>query len=339
MSPAWVSITGSAVERAAAELVRELHGPLEQPRVEVEDVAGIRLASGRPTEEQRQLPVRVRVLGEVVVHHEGVAAVEHEMLGHRRAGEGRHPLDRGGLVRGRVDDDRVVHRACVAEPLVDLGDRRRLLTDRDVDADHVGVLLVQDRVDQDRRLAGRAVADDQLPLAAADVRHRVDRLDAGHQRLLHRLAVDDARSLELERPRLARLDRRPAVERVAERVDDAADQRVSDRDARDLAGALDRLAFLDELPLAEERRADVVLLEVERDAGDAVLELEQLERDGVLEPVDAGDTVADLEHAADLGEVGLDVVLLDPLLEDRGDLFWSQAHVCLAPSGSCQLTA
>ena len=89
----------------------------------------------------------------------------------------------------------------------------------------------------------------------------------------------------------------------------------------DRAGALDRLALLDLLPLAEERDADVVLLQVERDPDDAVLELEPLERDAVLEPVHAGDAVADLEHGADLGEVGLDVVLLDPLLEDRGDLF------------------
>ena len=140
---------------------------------------------------------------------------------------------------------------------------------------------------------------------------------------MHGLPVDDAGRLELERPALGRLDRRAAVERVAERVDDAADQRVPDRDARDLAGAADGLAFLDELPVAEERCADVVLLEVEGDAAHAVLELEQLERDGVLEAVDAGDAVADLQHSAHLGEVGLDVVLLDPLLEDRGDLFWT----------------
>jgi hypothetical protein len=52
-----------------------------------------------------------------------------------------------------------------------------------------------------------------------------------------------------------------------------------------------------------------------------VLELEHLQRHGVLEAVDARDAVADLEHAADLGEIGLDVVLLDPLLQDGGDLF------------------
>ena len=54
---------------------------------------------------------------------------------------------------------------------------------------------------------------------------------------------------------------------------------------------------------------------------DAVLELEPLEGDAVLEAVDAGDAVADLEDGPDLREIGLDVVLLDPLLEDRGDLF------------------
>ena len=121
--------------------------------------------------------------------------------------------------------------------------------------------------------------------------------------------------------RAGRLDRALAVERVAERVDDAAEHALADGDAHHLAGAAHRLALLDELPLAEERHADVVLLEVEGDADDAVLELEPLERDAVLEAVDARNAVADLQHRADLGQVRLDVVLLDPGLEDRGDLF------------------
>ena len=111
------------------------------------------------------------------------------------------------------------------------------------------------------------------------------------------------------------------VERVAERIDHAAEQRLAYGNAGDLAGALDGLALADVLPLAEQRSADVVLLEVEREPDDAVLELEHLHRDGVLEPVDPGDPVADLEHRPDLREVGLDVVLLDPLAQDRGDLF------------------
>src|SRR3712207_9011002 len=39
---------------------------------------------------------------------------------------------------------------------------RHALADRHVDRDEVGALVVDDRVDRDRRLAGLAVADDQL---------------------------------------------------------------------------------------------------------------------------------------------------------------------------------
>ena len=78
---------------------------------------------------------------------------------------------------------------------------RLLLADRDVDALNAGGLLVDDRVDRHRGLAGLAVADDQLALAAADRDHRVDRLVAG----LHRLATPTcARSRPARRARSAR---------------------------------------------------------------------------------------------------------------------------------------
>src|SRR5436190_8977911 len=297
--------------------------------MEIEDVARVGLAAGRPAEQQGHLAVRVRVLREVVVHAERVPALVEEVLAHRAACVRCHPFDRRRLGRSRGDDDRVVHRARVPEALVDLRHGRFLLADGDVDTDDVGVALIEDRVDQDRGLTGAAVADDQLALPAADRDHRVDRLQARLERLLHRLAVDDARRLELHPAGLGRLDRALAVERLAERVDDPPDQRLADRNAGHTPGPLDDLALLDVLPGTEERGADVVLLEVEGEAGDAVLELQHLQRDGVLEPVDAGDAVADLQHAADFGEVGLDVVLLDPLLQDRGDLFGTKLQAPL----------
>ena len=314
-------------ERARAEVVRELARALEQPRVEIEDVAGECLAAGRAAEQERQLSVGVGVLREVVVDAERVLALVEEVLPHRAAGERRHPLDRGSLLRRSGDDDRVLHCTGVAEALDDLRDGGALLPDRDVDAHEVAAALVQDRVDRDRGLAGRAVADDELALATTDRGHRVDRLEPRVHRLLHGLSLDDARGLELEGAPLRRLDRAEPVERVAERVDDAAEEARADRNAHDLAGAAHRLALLHMLPLAEERNADVVLLEVERDPGHAVLEIEPLERDAVLETVDARDAIADLEDAADLREVGLDVELLDSVLEDRGDLFGAKFHV------------
>ena len=78
--------------------------------------------------------------------------------------------------------------------------RRFLLGDRHVDADDARPLLVDDRVDGDGGLAGLAVADDQLALAAADRGHGVDGLDAGLQRLVDRLPPGDARRDRFERP-------------------------------------------------------------------------------------------------------------------------------------------
>src|SRR5690606_19845943 len=110
-------------------------------------------------------------------------------------------------LRGRSgDDDRVFQRAALFERLDDLGDSRTLLTDGDVDAVQlvgfgrafaVDALLVQDGVDGDSRLADLTVANDQLALATTDRDQGVDGLQAGLHGLMHRLAGDDARSLDV----------------------------------------------------------------------------------------------------------------------------------------------
>ena len=315
-------------QRAAAEVVGELDPALEQPRVQVEDVAGVGLAARRAAQQQRHLPVRVGMLGEVVVDAQGMAALVGEELGHRGAGVGRHVLDRRGLVGGSGDDDGVVHRARFLERLHELDDGRHPLADRDVDGDDALVLVVDDRVDRDRGLAGLAVADDQLALAAADRDHRVDRLQAGLHRLLDALALDHAGGLVLGRAGLGGMDVALAVERAPERVDQAAEELLADRDLEQAAGALDRVALDDLVPLAEQHGADVVLLEVQREAGHVMGKLEHLERHAVVEAVDAGDAVGDGEHGAHLGEVGAaGVEALDPLPQDRGDLVGLDFHL------------
>ena len=223
------------------------------------------------------------------------------------------------------------HRAVLLERLGDLGDRRLLLADDDVDADDALALLVDDRVEGDGGLAGLAVADDQLALAAADRDHGVDRLQARLHGLLDALAVDDAGRDALDRVELGRLDRALVVDRAAERVHDAADERRADGHLDDAPRAPDLLAFLDHLRLAEQHDADLVLLEVEGEAEDVVAEVHELARHDLVEAVDARDAVADREHRADLGHVDRLLVAGQLLFQDRGDLvcldFHSQAPV------------
>ena len=306
----------------------ELGGPLEQARVQVEHVAGIGLAARRAAQQQRHLPVGDGLLGEVVVGDHGVHAVVAEILAHGAAGERRQILHRRGVRGGGGDDDRVLERAVLLQHLDELGDGGALLADGDVDAVELDLLvaggverlLVEDGVEDDGGLAGLAVADDQLALAAADRDQRVDGLEAGCHRLVHRLARQDARRLDVDAHAGFALDRALAVDRVAERVDHAAEQGLADGHLDDGAGALDGVAFLDAAVLAEDDDADVVGLEVEGHAADAAGKLHHLAGLHLVEAVDAGDAVAHRQHLADFGDLGLLAEVLDLLLEDRGDL-------------------
>jgi hypothetical protein len=115
-----------------------------------------------------------------------------------------------------------------------------------------------------------------------------------------------------------------AVERISERVDDAPDELVPHRDADDLPVRLTGSPSVtcSQSPREGSRRCP---LRVEGDPGDAVLELEHLHGHAVLESVDAREAVPDLQHRPDVGQVRLDVVVLDPLLQDRGDLLQGES--------------
>ena len=217
---------------------------------------------------------------------------------------------------GSRDDGGVLHRAGLLEGAAHGRDGRALLADGDVDAAHllVGVaavpelLLVDDRVDRDRGLAGLPVTDDQLALAATDGGHGVDGLQAGLQRLVNRLALHDVGSLQLERAALLADDLAEAVDGGAERVDHPAEEVVADRHGEDLAGALDLLTLLDGGELAEDDDADLVHVEVQREAEGAVLELEQLIGHRRGQALDVRDAVTGVGDAADLfasGNAGL----------------------------------
>ena len=319
---------GERGERARLVRVVELGGALQQARVEVEHVAGVGLAAGRAAQQQRHLAVGDGLLGQVVVGDHGVHAVVAEVLAHGAAGERRQELHRRRIGGGGGDNDGVGQRAALLQHLHELRHRGALLADGDVDAVEllallarlVERLLVEEGVEDDGGLAGLAVADDELALAAADGDQRVDRLEPGGHRLVHRLPRQDARRLHVHAHARVGLDGALAVDRVAERVDDAAEQALADGHLDDGAGALDGVAFLDGAVVAEDHDADVVGLEVQRHAADAAGELHHLAGLHVVEAVDAGDAVADGQHLADLGDLGLLAEVLDLLLEDRGDL-------------------
>ena len=264
------------------------------------------------------------------------------MLGNRRPGVRRKPFEARGVGRRGSDDGGVLHRATVFEGLPNAGDRGALLADRHVYAPDllVGIAglpvlaLVEDRVHTHRGLAGLAVADDQLALAATDGRLRVDRLDAGLQRLTHALTLHHRRRLQFQGASLVGLDVAAAVDRLTQRVDDASEEGVTDGYRQHLAGALDLLALLDFLEVAEDHRADVVLVEVERNAEHAAGELQQLLRHHRREAFDVRDAVTGVDDNADLLAFGVGFEAGDILLDGALDLVCRDRQLCHGFSSS-----
>ncbi len=191
------------------------------------------------------------------------------------------------------------------------------LSDGDVDADEVAIPVVDDGVDGDGRLAGPAIADDQLALAAADRDHRIDRLQAGEHRLRDRLTLDDSGRFVLCRAGSGRPDLPLAVEWIAEWIDDSPQHLLANGYLQKALGAFHGVALDDLLPLAEEHHADTVGLEVECQPGDVVREFEHLQGHAIFEAVHPTDAVSDREHRPDLGEAGARAFeAFDPALED-----------------------
>ena len=287
-------------------LADDLGGALQQTGVQVEDVARIGLAAGRTAQDQRHLAVSHGLLGQVVIDHERMAAGVPEILSDGRTGKRRVILQRSGIGGRGGHHDGVVHRTLGAEGLDDGSHGGAFLADGHIDTidglarQELGA-LVDDGIDGDGRLAGLAVADDQLTLAAADRNHRVDGLEAGLERLRDGFAEDDAGRLALQRHThgLAR-HRAESVQGFADRVDHAAHQALAHRDAGDATHPADVHPLAHLVGGTEQDGSDVVLFEVHHDAFHAAVEFEEFPGFGPCEAVDARHAVTDGQHVADL---------------------------------------
>ncbi len=136
-----------------------------------------------------------------------------------------------------------------------------LLANRDVDADHVARLLIDDGVNRDRGLAGGAVTDNEFALTPAKGEQGIDDDEAGLDGLGHEIAIDDSWCRTLDRFQRVCGNGPLPVERAAERIDDAAEQCRPHRHAHDIARAVHGIAGLDRIRIIKQDAADMAALE------------------------------------------------------------------------------
>ena len=253
------------------------------------------------------------MFAQVVEHDQRVLAAIAEIFGHREPGKRRDPLQSGGARRFRDDDDATLGRGVGLNGVDRPPDARALLTDGDIDADNIAATLVDDRVDGDRGLTYRAVADDQLALPAPERQQRIDDDQAGLNRLDHEIPVDDFRGRALDRLHRRCRDGALAVERPPQRIDDAAEQRRPDGNAHDVADPAHAVAGFDGIGAVQHDAADAIALQNLGKADLALVEAKQFVEPNIRQSGNERDAVADFLDAADLLGFRAELCRTEPL--------------------------
>ncbi len=287
--------------------------------MQVEHVTRVGFTARRALQQQRDLAVSDSLLGQIVVHDQRVFAAVHEVLAHGAARVGADVLHRGRFGRGRSDHHGVRQGAVLFQLAHDVGHGRGLLADRDVHALDAGFFLVDHRIDGQGGLAGLAVTDDQLALAATDRDHRVDGLVTGLHRLVDRLAPDHARRNALHRRGGLGRDRALAIDRLTERVHDAAQHFRTDRHFQDAAGGLGDVAFAQVLIATQDHGADRVALQVQGQGEGVVRQFDHFALHHVGQTEDAHDAVGHAGHGAFVARFRGQLDLLDAVLDQFAD--------------------
>ena len=277
--------------------------------MQVEDVTRVGLAARRAAQQQRDGPVRLGLLGQVVEDDQDVLAVVHPVLADRAAGVGGDVLVAGRVGGGRGHDRGVLHRPGLFERLLDRRrssspsgrSRRRRSAPGWIgspDAQLSFWLMIVSIAIAVLPVCRSPMISWRWPRPIAVIASMALMPVCSGSFTGCRCTTDGAWSLQGAQRGV--LDRAEAVERLAERADHPAEERVADRDGEHLAGPLDLLALLDLGELAEDDDADLAHVEVQREAADAVLELKKLVRHGRGQALDARDAVAALDDRADL---------------------------------------
>src|SRR5437879_6549112 len=218
------------------------------------------------------------------------------MLGDRRGGERGLPAEQGGLVRGGDHDDRTCQALGTEVTLDELPHLAPTLADERDDVDRGGGMTRQ--AAEEHALADSAPREDAGALAAPDRQESVEDAQAGLERLSDPPAFHDGWWKAMDRSLRGGGNRAAPVERTAEAVHDAAEQRLADGGGLRTPRRPHRSAGTDARDLAEWHQHQAPLTKPDDLRGDRLRDVDHAHvPDRCLEATDLG---GEAEHSRDL---------------------------------------
>ena len=266
------------------------------------------------------------MLRQIVVYAEAGLALIHEVFSHGNTGIRSQVLQRSAVSSRSSYDDGVLHSAGFFEGLNHAGNGGSLLTDSDIDADTILVMLIEDGVNRDSRFTDTTVADDEFALAAPDRYEGIDCLEARLQRFLNRFAVCNTRCAVLNRTESVRLDVALAIDRTADSINNTANHGFTYGNLHDFARTLNLCAFFNLGFAAQDNGTDIVLFKVQDQPKYIITEIQQLTGHGFFEAMNMGDTVTDFDNRANFIDIQVYFVVLDLVFDDGRYFFRIHFH-------------
>ena len=239
-----------------------------------------------------------------------------EIFTHCTAGIRRYILHRSRVGSRCRNYDGIIHCTVVFEGFDHLSHGRTFLSDGNIYAVKfilfrlclfVNFFLINNGIKNDCGLSGLAVSDNQFALPAADRNKRVHDFQSGLHRFMNRAPRNNAGSFHFRAAELFGLHRSQAVNRLAQRVNNASEKFFANRHAHNLVGTFYHIAFFDLLVRTKDNHADIVFFKVKGHSLDPAFKLDQLTGLNLVQTVNAGDTVTDGEHLPYLGNIRRDI--------------------------------
>jgi hypothetical protein len=167
---------GEGSEGTSTEGIVHLGSTLEETRMEVENITGVSLTTGRSSQKEGHLSVSNSLLGQIVIDDKGVHAVVSEELSEGASGVGGDELEGSGIGGSGGNNDGVLEGVLLSEGLHDVSNGGSLLSNSDIDAVKLLVLvtgvegsfLVKDGINGNSGLTGLSVSNDKLTLSSTN---------------------------------------------------------------------------------------------------------------------------------------------------------------------------
>ena len=227
--------------------------------MQVEDISGVGFTSRTSSEKKRQGTVGHSMLGQIIINNQNVLPLMHEVFRKRGRRIRCYILKRCRIRSGGTYHDAVLHGAMLLQRIDKTCNGRSLLTNRNINADTVLSLLVQNGIHRYGCFTGLTISDDQLTLSASNGKHGINGKNSGLKRLGNTLSLYNSGCRLLNRTIFTRMNFRTAVDRLAECIDNTAQIFVTDRNSRLLAGSNHLAAFADRAFFVEQNGTDAVI--------------------------------------------------------------------------------